>query len=126
MTGMRVLVDMNLSPRLATLLVQKGIESKHWYYVGAPNAKDSEIMAYAHLEGYSVLTCDLDFSAMLSATQGRKPSIIQIRNQGIPMDDLATLIFSAILQNADELERDAILTLDSKQSRIRLLPLFKI
>lgn len=115
---------MNLSPKLATMLIKKGIESKHWYYIGIPDAKDAEIMDYARREGYTVLTCDLDFTAMLSVTQGRKPSIIQIRNQGVQMEALAELIVSAILQNADELEKGAILTLDSKQARVRLLPLF--
>ncbi|MCL2378517.1 MAG: DUF5615 family PIN-like protein [Defluviitaleaceae bacterium] len=123
---MKILVDMNLSPMLATLLNHKGIESKHWYYVGIPNAKDAEIMDYARREGYAVLTCDLGFSAMLSATQGRKPSIVQIRNQGMSVKELAELIVSAIFQNADELEKGAILTVDSKQARVRLLPLFKI
>jgi len=123
---MKILIDMNLSPKLAEMLAQKGIESSHWYYIGASDAKDAEIMDYACREGYTVLTCDLDFTAMLSVTQGRKPSIVQIRNQGVPMEKLAELIVSAILQYVEELESGAILTLDSKQARMRLLPLFKI
>jgi len=29
---------------------------------------------------YTVLTLDLDFSAILAATQGRKPSVVQLRS----------------------------------------------
>jgi len=122
---MKILIDMNLSPKLVTMLTHKGIESEHWYYVGVSNAKDAEIMDYARKEGYVVLTCDLDFTAMLSATQGRKPSVILIRGQGVPMEELAGSIAAAMLQNADDLEKGAILTLDSKQARIRMLPLLK-
>ena len=117
---------MNLSPKLATELAQKGIESKHWYYVGKPDAKDAEIMDYAHQNDYIVLTCDLDFTAMLSVTQGQKPSLIQVRNHEAPMEELAKLIVSAMLQNAEHLEKGAIITLDPKQARIRLLPLSKM
>ena len=36
-------------------------------------------MAYAMANDCIVLTHDLDFSAILAATQGEKPSVVQIR-----------------------------------------------
>ena len=36
-------------------------------------------MAFAGANGCVVLTHDLDFGAILAATQGRKPSVVQIR-----------------------------------------------
>jgi predicted nuclease of predicted toxin-antitoxin system len=36
-------------------------------------------MAYAKLHGRIVLTHDLDFSAILAATKGDKPSVVQVR-----------------------------------------------
>ena len=35
---MKVLLDMNLPPKLAELLTDRGIESVHWFSIGAPNA----------------------------------------------------------------------------------------
>jgi predicted nuclease of predicted toxin-antitoxin system len=77
---MKLLVDMNLSPRWVSFLAASQIESVHWSFVGAATTPDSEIMAYARAHGYVVLTHDLDFSAILAATQGTKPSVVQIRS----------------------------------------------
>jgi len=44
---MKLLVDMNLSPRWAKVLAGAGIEAVHWSTLGAKNASDAEIMAYA-------------------------------------------------------------------------------
>ncbi|WP_175443943.1 DUF5615 family PIN-like protein [Nitrosospira sp. Nsp13] len=42
--------------------------------LGANDAADSEIMAYANSHDYVVLTHDLDFGAILAAIHGEKPS----------------------------------------------------
>ncbi len=71
---MKLLVDMNLSPRWIELLNNSDMSSIHWSKVGAVTARDSEIMAYAATHDYVVLTHDLDFSAILAATHGEKPT----------------------------------------------------
>ena len=42
---MKLLVDMNLSPRWVSMLAGAGIEAAHWSTLGSKNAPDSEIMA---------------------------------------------------------------------------------
>ena len=64
---MKLLVDMNLSPRWIGVLAEAGIEAAHWSSLGAKNAPDSEIMAYANANDYVVLTNDLDFGAILKS-----------------------------------------------------------
>jgi predicted nuclease of predicted toxin-antitoxin system len=44
---MKLLVDMNLSPRWIAFLRDAGWEATHWSTVGKADATDSEIMAYA-------------------------------------------------------------------------------
>jgi predicted nuclease of predicted toxin-antitoxin system len=44
---MKLLVDMNLSPRWVDLLADAGIDAAHWSSLGRPNAPDSEIMAFS-------------------------------------------------------------------------------
>ncbi|MDD0928102.1 DUF5615 family PIN-like protein [Xylella fastidiosa subsp. multiplex] len=77
---------MNLSPRWVDVLADAGIEAAHWSTLGAYNAQDSEIMAYASANNYMVLTHDLDFGAILAATHGEKPSVVQIRAEDISPD----------------------------------------
>ena len=65
---MRVLIDMNLSPAWAGFLREAGIEALHWSNAGKPDASDHELMQWADDHGYTVMTNDLDFSAILAAT----------------------------------------------------------
>jgi predicted nuclease of predicted toxin-antitoxin system len=84
----KLLIDMNLSPAWVDFLRAAGIEAAHWASIGERDAPDTDIMAYAAARGYVVLTHDLDFGAILAATNGAKPSVVQAdifvwsRNQG--------------------------------------------
>lgn len=121
--GMILLLDMNISPNLVDLLHCQQIDARHWRELGKYDATDVEIMSYARDNNCIVVTYDLDFSAILSVTQVRKPSIVQIRKQGLYLPLLAELLSAAVRHWAAELENGAILTLDSKRGRVRLLPL---
>ncbi len=56
---MKLLVDMNLSPRWALFLAASKVETVQWSSVGAVTAADTVIMVYAREHGYIVLTHDL-------------------------------------------------------------------
>ncbi|MGB5197916.1 MAG: DUF5615 family PIN-like protein [Candidatus Deferrimicrobium sp.] len=120
---MKLLVDMNLSPRWVGLLAGAGIEAAHWSTLGAKNAPDSEIMAYAGVNDYVVLTHDLNFSVILAATHGEKPSVVQIRADDVSPDVIGKQVIAALRQMASELEEGALLTVDPNRTRLRVLPL---
>jgi predicted nuclease of predicted toxin-antitoxin system len=120
---MKLLVDMNLSPRWARILADAGIAAAHWSSLGPSNAPDSEIMAYARTNDCVVLTHDLDFSAILAATNGEKPSVVQIRADDVSPDAIGSQVVTALLQMTPELEAGALLTVDPNRTRLRVLPL---
>jgi predicted nuclease of predicted toxin-antitoxin system len=120
---MKMLVDMNLSPQWVGLLARSGIEAAHWSSLGAVNAPDTEIMAYARIQSLVVLTNDLDFSAILAVTHGEMPSVVQVRARDLSIDAIGQSVVSAILQMARELEEGALLTIDPGRARLRILPL---
>lgn len=120
---MRILIDMNLSPRWVGFLVAAGHFAEHWINVGDARASDVEIMAHARAHGCVVLTHDLDFGAILAATQGLKPSVIQIRSADLDPGSIGTAVLALLVQVAGELEEGALVTLDPQGARIRLLPL---
>jgi predicted nuclease of predicted toxin-antitoxin system len=91
--------------------------------VGAANASDAEIMAFARTNGYVVLTHDLDFSAILAATQRSKPSVVQIRSDDVGPETLGPILIEALRQMAAQLEEGALLTVDLARARLRVLPL---
>ncbi len=120
---MKLIVDMNLSPRWVSVLADVGIEAAHWSTLGAKNAPDSEIMAYASANNYVVLTHDLDFSTILAASHGEKPSVVQIRAEDVSPDVIGKPVIAALRQMADELEEGALLTIDPSRTRLCVLPL---
>jgi predicted nuclease of predicted toxin-antitoxin system len=120
---MMLLVDMNLSPRWVNYLRQFNFAAEHWSNVGAHSAPDHEILEYASAFGLTVLTHDLDFSAILSATKARKPSVIQLRSQVPNPHTMGLQVVNAIEQNAKDLSQGVLLTIDQKITRIRLLPI---
>jgi predicted nuclease of predicted toxin-antitoxin system len=120
---MKLLVDMNLSPRWVDLFIGAGLEAAHWAALGLRTASDAEIMSYARTHDYVVLTHDLDFGAILAATQGQKPSVVQIRADDVNPEAIGPSVLSAIGQAAAELESGALLTVDPDRARLRILPL---
>jgi predicted nuclease of predicted toxin-antitoxin system len=120
---MKVLVDMNLSPRWVEVLAEAGILATHWVVVGAPHASDAEIMAYAAKHHFVVLTHDLDFGAILAATQSHKPSVVQLRAENPNPGVAGKRVVHALLQMAPELQEGALLSIDLTHNRLRLLPL---
>ncbi len=119
---MKVLVDMNLSPRWTTALEQEGWHAVHWSEVGDPRATDAEIMEWARREGYVVLTHDLDFGALLAATQMQGPSVLQIRTQDVLPEALGSRVVQILRQYGEVLAQGALVTVDETRARIRVLP----
>ncbi len=120
---MKLLIGMNLSPRWVDLLINAGFEATHWSALGAYHASDSEIMAYAKANEYIVLTHDLDFSTILAATHGEKPSVVQIRANDVNPDVIGKQVIAASQQLSTDLDDGALLTVDTNRTRVRLLPL---
>ena len=120
---MKILIDMNLPPRWVQVFAEAGTEAVHWSQLGATTASDREIMTWARKYGHIVFTHDLDFSALLAATQEEGPSIIQVRTQNILPEAIGDLVINALNQFQDELEKGAIITLDPVRARVRILPL---
>ena len=118
-----LLLDANISPKLVGLLRLRGIASVHWVSIGESNSSDAEILQHALLNDWTVVTCDLDFTAILSNSKAKKPSVIQVRMQAIDISQLADLLAAAVLRFGGELSDGAVLSLDTKKARVRLLPL---
>jgi predicted nuclease of predicted toxin-antitoxin system len=120
---MKLIIDMNLSPRWVRVLLDAGIEAAHWSTLGAATAADFELMAFAKENDYVVLTHDLDFGAILAATHGEKPSVVQIRAENVTPEAIGATVIEALQQLADELDVGALVTIDPQHTRLRLLPL---
>jgi predicted nuclease of predicted toxin-antitoxin system len=119
----KLLIDMNLSPAWADFLVSAGSAAAHWASVGEHHALDTDIMAYAAAWDYVVLTHDLDFGAILAATNGARPSVVRFPAGDLSPDTIGRHLVDALHRMEAELERGALLTIEPGRARMRLLPL---
>jgi predicted nuclease of predicted toxin-antitoxin system len=120
---MKFLVDMNLSPAWVGFLVEAGFAAVHWSDIGPGDAADSELMLWAAEHGYIVLTNDLDFGAILAATQRRRPSVLQVRSDILAPGVIGRVVLMAIRQARQALLDGAVLSVDANRARVRILPL---
>lgn len=121
---MRLLLDMNLTPRWVAFLQARGHSAAHWSDIGPANAKDSEICEFARKNGWIVVTSDLDFPQLLAHTRDGAPSVVLLRGQPLTPESRADALFAALSACQEELTHGAILTINwTKPPRARLLPL---
>ena len=120
---MKILVDMNLFPSWSDYLVSLTHDAVHWSAIGDPRAPDTEILDWARERNYIVLTNDLDFGAILAATGGNAPSVIQVRTQDLMPDTLGPVVERILTEHSALLTSGALLTVMEDRVRIRDLPL---
>lgn len=120
---LRLLIDMNLSPSWVGVLREAGFEAEHWYRVGAGNAPDSELFNWASNNGYIVFTHDLDFGALLAATHAVSPSVFQIRTDDVSPESLAPRTIKLLQRFSPQLSAGALVVVDERRERVRVLPL---
>ncbi len=73
---MNLLVDANLSPRLAEGLVKEGFQASHVMDHGLLTASDHTIMAFAAEVGAAIVSADSDFATMLALSGADTPSLV--------------------------------------------------
>lgn len=120
---MKLLIDMNLSPSWVLFFQQNGFNAVHWSTVGAANASDAEIMAYAEANQFVIFTHDLDFGALLAVRKARGPSVIQIRTQDVLPSAIGSVVLAALQSASVSLATGALVTIELQRHRIRVLPI---
>ncbi len=121
--GLKILIDMNMSPAWINFFKSNKIESVHWSNVGNINEEDSEILNYTKENGYILFTNDLDFGALLAAGKLNLPSVIQIRAQDVLPGNIGDLVIASLRQYETLLKTGALISIDEAKQRARILPI---
>jgi predicted nuclease of predicted toxin-antitoxin system len=121
--NIQLVVDVNLSTEWVAEFARHGWSAVHWSTVGEKSAEDVVIMRWALTNGHVVFTHDLDFGIMLALTHATGPSVIQVRGQNVLPEDIGYTVITALQQHAEALEVGALVVVDVKKSRVRVLPI---
>ncbi|MBI4884612.1 MAG: DUF5615 family PIN-like protein [Actinobacteria bacterium] len=121
---MKLLVDANLSPIVATLLREHGHDVEHVVDVRLGMASDVVIFDYAVKTRRVVISCDTDFGVLLAQHRTTAPSLVLLRhmNDTAP-EEQARLLVGALTATSEQLEAGAVVTLAPGHLRTRALPL---
>lgn len=119
----RLLLDQGLPRSAARHLAELGIDAVHVADIGRSRAPDAEILDLARALGRTVVTLDSDFHRLLALTGERGPSVIRIRQEGLPGPAVAALIQQTTVRVGDLLKAGALVTVTEDRLRTRYLPL---
>lgn len=110
---MNILLDMNASPEWVEPLQKLGYNCSHWLNIGDPKAPDEVIFQWAAQHNHVIYTHDLDFGAILAATNAQFPSVLQIRTQNLLPDspEAVARIDSYLRDFAEMLTTGALVTM---------------
>ena len=119
---MKIVLDMNIPEVWEDFLRGAGHEAIHWSRIGDIRADDDGI-EWGRDRGYVVFTHDLDFGSLLFTTNGADPRVLQLRVQHIVPNVVGNAVLEALVTAADALKSGALVTIDPRRHRIRMLPL---
>jgi predicted nuclease of predicted toxin-antitoxin system len=120
---MKIVLDMNTPEVWEDFLRDAGHEAIHWSRIGDIRADDDAITPWAREHGHVVFTHDLDFGSLVFTTNATDPSVLQLRVQHIVPGAAGDAVLKTLITAADSPNPGALLTIDPRRHRIRLLPL---
>ena len=120
---MKLLIDANLSPRVAALLVGAGYAATHVGALGLLTATDDAIFDRAVADKFVIVTADSDFPMLLALRRATSPSVIHMRGvSDLAPEAHAALLIANIPAIAEEFERGAVASLSPTRLAVRDLP----
>ncbi|MGI4735635.1 MAG: DUF5615 family PIN-like protein [Janthinobacterium lividum] len=94
---MRLLLDENVSWRLAPYLRPYCVALLHVRDIGLDESPDTSIWRYARQHGYDLLTKDDDFVRLVVA-EGFPPRVVGLQNAQVPVKMLAEFLLARLPQ----------------------------
>jgi predicted nuclease of predicted toxin-antitoxin system len=70
-----------------------------------------------------LFTHDLDFGTALALTHAGGPSVLQVRGRDVLPEDMGAAVVAALRQHDAAFAAGALVVVDAKKLRVRLLPL---
>ncbi len=120
---MRLLIDANLSPRVAEGLRSAGYDAGHVADLDMVTATDEQIFDRAVADDLVVVTADSDFGKLLALRRASNPSVIHVRGVAELAPEVHLDLLVRNLPTTGDLRRGVIASLSPARLALRDLPL---
>ena len=121
LSKMEYIADIHISPKTIKLLLDSGFKIRRVSDFLKFTASDYSIFDLAVKENKTIITQDLDFSAILAERSTNKPSIITLRLNNVKPLRVAKILQKVLPQIENELNKGCIAIIE--EERIRKLPI---
>jgi len=120
---LKLIADVHISPTTVSELQKSGYEIFRITDFIPADSSDLKIIELALEKNSSIVTQDLDFSALIAKSGMNKPSVVCLR-VGNASPEQISMILKAVLPMIEAfLEDGAIVSVDDKEYRVRKLPI---
>lgn len=120
---MKLLLNQGLPRSTVRILEEIGIEAEHVGDLGLATAADASILEIAIEHNSVVVTLDADFHSILALAAAARPSVVQIRIEGLKGEQLAMILSQVVETASDQLEKGAVASVTPGRIRIHSLPI---
>ncbi len=120
---MKFLIDMPVSPQIATWLIEKGHDAVHASNVGLYKTKDKDILEEARRQGRVIITADLDYPQLLAMSRSKDPGIILFRGGNYSEQEMLNLLKKVFDCVEESKLLNSITVVDKARIRRRRLPI---
>jgi predicted nuclease of predicted toxin-antitoxin system len=119
--NLRLLANMNISPDTVAALRQHGWDIIRVPQVLPMNASDQEILDLARGDDRTVITQDLDFSALLALGKFSRPSLIRMSVSD--PETISRKLLKVLPEMEKVLQEGCAITIEDAAVRVRKLPI---
>lgn len=121
---MKLLLDSNLSHRVARRLRDGGLDADHVRDHGLQHDSDATIMQFARERSLVIVSEDTDFGELLAHQRAVAPSLVLLRTyEPMTPDEQAAVLLANLPAVVDLLDQSAIVVVERTRMRVRRLPL---
>jgi len=120
---MKLLADLHISPRTVTFLRSLGHDVVRVNEILPVTASDDIIVGQAAQEGRTVLTQDLDLSAIIALAGAKAPSLITLRLFSSRIEYVNALLQRVLSTLEQDVLAGMIVTVEDNRIRRRPLPI---
>jgi predicted nuclease of predicted toxin-antitoxin system len=121
--SIQLVIDMNLSVEWVAELARHGWSAVHWSTVGDPLRRGFGADGMAAGQRLCGIHSRPRFGTALALTHASGPSVLQVRGQDVLPEDIGPVVIAALHQHEAALAAGALVVVDPKKCRVRVLPL---
>ena len=120
---MKFLADMCISVSIVEFLRENGYDVVRLSDENLEKLPDTEVFEKAVRENRIILTFDLDFSEIVSKSEGSTISVILFRLHNTRSHFVMERLKQVLFESSDNLEKGSVIIIDDHRFRIRNLPI---